>query len=604
MEWRKMRKFAVAMKMKADIGKWARRIFPAGLWTHRFTMAWTGALATTLCFDFLWCLCTNWGGLGFTGTYVSAAVLALVLALPAVLSRRGWIQFVVLLAYDIWLICNLMYARTYFEIIPPASYLLVDNVMQFSDSIWASLRWYDISLPLIAVATVAAMGKKTKQVNIKAYLYTLAAGIGICAAVALANGGITRHIEHLKTKWDRYSAPVSIYTLPVDFVYELTRTLTPVSDSQIAAANAYLSDYRKLMPTDTVTATPARQNVVLVFVESLEGWPIGKTVEGQQITPNMNKWVADTTTWSCMMVESQVGQGRSIDGQLLVSAGLRPTEKYVYSMRHQTHTYPSLAQEMHRAMGTKSYIMSGDRANGWNQGVVAKAFGIDEQHYRGDWDLSESFTRTHHPSDKSLVRQIVERMRSGEYWPEGERALVEVVTFSSHFPFYIPEEHRTIKLNEEYPSVLAGYIEAVNYTDGALGMLVDYLKTRPDWPNTMVVIVGDHEGLATARQEIIADGKARGLVDPGQHVPLIILNAPVPGVREAEMGQVDVYTTVIDQLGINPVWPGLGFSGVSAEGRHPLVPTLEQAPDSLLKRQKTVGQTIIEADMLKDRLHY
>ena len=615
--------------MKEKMTGILRALFPHTLWTRRFLAAWLGAFVTTLAFDVLWSLATNWKGLGFVTAYLFAAVLALLLAMPAVLTRRRWVQVVVLLVYDMWLMANVMYARTYYAVIPPASYALVDNVMQFGDSILASVKWYDFCLPLIAVAAGILMGRRGVRPAMRPYWLTVCVGVAVCAATAWANGGLFGHISYLKSRWNVYSSPAVVYTLPADFVYELFETIEPVDNADIEAAERYLAEHRQIVTVQTQGADsvrPQRDNLVLVIVESLEGWPIGKTVEGQAITPNLDGMLADSATWACLRVQSQAGIGRSIDGQLLISSGLTPTDKFVYSMRYQDSHYPSLAKELHRALGTKSYLLSGDRANAWNQGLVARAFAFDDMRYRTEWDCSESFTHPRNPPDKSLVRQAVDKMRTGDIWPSGQRAFVELITYSSHFPFRIPAEERSIDLKGEYPEHLRGYIEAVNYTDGALGMLVDYLRSRPDWESTMVVIVGDHEGLATARAEALAHPVGGQIVDSGLFVPMIVLNAPVPGRRDAVMGQVDVYSTVLDQMGVRPQWPGLGFSGVSPDKRttSPALPCLtvdyaagypgrpgrvdglpltaaDSAQVSLIDRQARTGATIIAADMLSGR---
>ncbi|MDE5634384.1 MAG: hypothetical protein K2I51_06940, partial [Muribaculaceae bacterium] len=129
-------------------------LLPSSLWHGRFTAAFLGSWATLLCFDLLWCASTNYRPLGFTATYTSSATLALLLALPAFLRRGGAsIQLALLLLTDILLEANLMYGRTYFEEIPPSSYLLAGNVAEFGDSITHSLRLSDLLLPLLAVVT-------------------------------------------------------------------------------------------------------------------------------------------------------------------------------------------------------------------------------------------------------------------------------------------------------------------------------------------------------------------------------------------------------------------------------------------------------------------
>jgi len=93
-------------------------------------------------------------------------------------------------------------------------------------------------------------------------------------------------------------------------------------------------------------------------------------------------------------------------------------------------------------------------------------------------------------------------MQRGEIWPEGEKAYVQIVTYTGHNPFKIPEKFKTISFSGNYPEKLTDYLTTVHYTDQALGRLLDYLKSRPDWHRTMVVIVGDHEALASWRHEM------------------------------------------------------------------------------------------------------
>ena len=42
-------------------------------------------------------------------------------------------------------------------------------------------------------------------------------------------------------------------------------------------------------------------------------------------------------------------------------------------------------------------------------------------------------------------------------------------------------------------------------------------------------------------------------------------NAPVGGYRKAVMGQVDVYPTLLDQMGLDADWRGMGFSALGQQ---------------------------------------
>ena len=100
-----------------------------------------------------------------------------------------------------------------------------------------------------------------------------------------------------------------------------------------------------------------------------------------------------------------------------------------------------------------------------------------------------------------------------------------------------------------------------NYTDHALGILLKYLKSRPDWHETMVVIVGDHEGLAADRADIRRSAEGRRVVSASQYTPFIVLNSPVPMRYNGVLGQVDMYPTILNLMQLdNYYWRGMGQS--------------------------------------------
>lgn len=89
----------------------------------------------------------------------------------------------------------------------------------------------------------------------------------------------------------------------------------------------------------------------------------------------------------------------------------------------------------------------------------------------------------------------------------------------------------------------------------------------------------------------------------------MVINAPVPGHRDAVMGQIDVYSTVLHQMGITPVWPGMGFPATgqrlpSYAAGYPETPAGCDSITRLIDAQPQAGATIIAADLLRHRLAY
>ena len=62
--------------------------------------------------------------------------------------------------------------------------------------------------------------------------------------------------------------------------------------------------------------------------------------------------------------------------------------------------------------------------------------------------------------------------------------------------------------------------------------MISYIKSRPDYDNTSIIITGDHEGLAVYRKCL---SEYYSYVSPNQYTPLIILNTPTE-IGETQIG--------------------------------------------------------------------
>lgn len=596
-------------------------LFPENLWTRRFTYWWLVTLVTLFTFDLLWMGQTTFRPLSFIAFYPYLFLNTTVLVLPAMLSRRSWIQAFVLLITDIIMIANLMYCRTYYNGIPAESYLLVGNLADFTDSVISSFRWYYAVLPFISIAAwIGAkrfIGTDDEKPRFTSYLFTL---FVLCvlawAADAWRGKSLMARIDEMKNDYKVYMCVLPIYQISGYVIFDMLADkdeLTPEIEQNV---NVWLQDHHRLV--DTYYAGRMQNdslrhpdNLIIILCESLESWVLEKEVEGQEVTPNLNRVIKDSATFYAPNVMTQVGPGRSIDGQLLVLTGLLPHTSRVYAFQDPEEKYFYSLPKATREQGGHSTLLTGDKPQTWNQRGVAGAFGMDTVLYNTSWSFDEfDGNKRGYLSDNDLMRQTVEKMKNGEVWQPGGKELIMIVTHSGHDPFRIAKHLRGVEFKENYSKLIDDYMIAANYTDRALGILIDYLKTRPDWDNTMVVITGDHEGLAKLRNDAMKDPNSAKIVDPQQHVPLIVLNSPVPGRFDNEMGQVDIYSTIIDLMGwYDYSWKGMGqsvfdplFPGVAYSSNLGTVSSSkEAAPDIInhLKEAHKVSGWIIQYDLLR-----
>lgn len=77
----------------------------------------------------------------------------------------------------------------------------------------------------------------------------------------------------------------------------------------------------------------------------------------------------------------------------------------------------------------------------------------------------------------------------------------------------------------------------------------------------MVIITGDHEGLADFRAGLCRTEAGKGIVSDQLFTPFIVINSPVGMRYEPVMGQVDIYPTLLNLLHIDTYfWKGMGQS--------------------------------------------
>lgn len=604
--------------MKKKINSILRGLFPASLWTARFTYWWVAALLTLLIFDLLWMSQTTFRPFCFLPFWPYLFLATTLLALPALFTKSRWVHAALLLIVDGVMVANLMYCRTYFNAIPAQSYLLAANLSDFTDSVADSFSWLYLLLPLLTLAAVAGYpsvaGRRDARPRLLPYFVTIAVLTLLAWAADAWRGGPMKHMDGLSINCYKSTCITPVYTIGGFVVHDLMRAkeeLTPEIETEVADWLDAHRQLRGLPAVDTLANQhPGRENLVIILCESLESWPLEKSVEGIELTPYLNSLIADTATFFAPNVVTQAANGRSIDGQLLTLAGMLPMRNSVYSYVAADNTFYTLPKAM-REHGGRSYILTCDKPHVWNQIRVANAFGVDTLLHHTSWNNNEPVGTARRLSDGGFMAQSVEKLRRGEIWPSGERAFLMWVTYSGHNPFRLPEKLRRINFKGDYPEMVKNYMTTANYTDHSLATLIEYLKTRPDWAETMVVIVGDHEGLADRRKEAVRNPHSREFVDAGQHTPLIILNSPVPGRYDGQLGQVDVYSTLIDLMGWSDYcWHGMGQSVLDSDYPGVAIGFADDMcgdPDSVdslrldhLRRARDVSDKILKFDLLKN----
>lgn len=581
------------------------------LWDKTAIIFAVGIFLTFVAFDVIWCMDTTFASFSFFETYATKIIATLALAGVYALTRCRWAQIVVMALLDVLLVANLMYFRTYYSAIPASSYLEAGNLADFKASVTDSLRWADIVLPLITIATavMAFRYKTTKRQPLTAVLKWWAAPLAgfalLLTGVNLCKGGFHKSLRSVRQSAYLCSADAPIFSVFGCIWYDITDAAEPITPEKQAEIERWLASQPKHQPADSVTEK--RSNLLIVFAESLESWVLEKKVDGKEITPCLNRLLKEKSTLYAPNVLTQVKGGRSIDAQLMICSGLLPLMSGTYSSLYYDNTFYTLQKAMRGLKHSRSYLLTIDKVSTWNQGAVARSFGTDTIISYHDFKMTEAFGTHKRIGDASFFQQCREKIERGEVWKPGESVYMQFVTYSGHAPFKLPDHLRTITFPASIPEKAADYMTTAHYTDKAIGDFVAYLKTLPQYKETIVVIVGDHEGLASYRQELVDNPVCRGLVSDKQLTPFVVLNSPVGMRYDKFMGQIDIYPTLLNLMQLDAYrWHGLGQSildprkqGVAVGSVMNVEGTGSDKEVERLKEAHTVSDYMLRYDWLK-----
>lgn len=333
----------------------------------------------------------------------------------------------------------------------------------------------------------------------------------------------------------------NIYSSYQYFTEKSSITLTQSDRDKIAK---WFTQKKEILPDNEYKGIFKGKNLINIQVESLEKFVINQKINGQEITPNLNKLLKNSLYFT--EVYEQVGGGNSSDCDLMTNASVYPIQLGATFLNNPFTYYHSLPKLM-KGMGY--YTTSIQPSNGafWNWKPALTSMGYDRCYDSSEYNITERFNMG--ISDNAFFNQI-EPIIAGQKQP----FFTFLVTLSSHSPFLIPEKDRQLILSGELGrSKIGDYMQAINYTDRQLGMFLDRLQQDGVLDNSVVAIWGDHEGVHKYFPTEIAQMKNQeDWWKNDKHLPLIIYNK---GLSRRDIdttgGQIDIMPTLAYLMGVN-----------------------------------------------------
>lgn len=273
------------------------------------------------------------------------------------------------------------------------------------------------------------------------------------------------------------------------------------------------------------------KNVLIVQLESVQEFVAHKTINGKEITPNLNKFLDENIEFTNMHMQSY---SSTADSEYTMVTSTYPMENGMSYSKYFLNKYDNIFEMFNNKNYYTSY-MHGNVGTFWNRGNVYSRMNIDEISFIDKFeDQSEMIAGF--LADELLYKQGVQKIK------EQETPFMNfIVAASSHTAFDMPgminrEEKVTIDVGRYKDTFFGNYLEAMNYADYAFGILIDELKKEGLYEDTAILVFGDHNGLSMYDEELQEFLKENNPdltdIDLKLNYTRVLAGMKIPGVQE------------------------------------------------------------------------
>ena len=293
------------------------------------------------------------------------------------------------------------------------------------------------------------------------------------------------------------------------------------------------------------------KNIILVQFESLQNFVINDVYNGQELTPNLNKFIKKDSIYFKNYYQ-QVGPGNTSDTEFVIQNSMYPTNDVSIFKNYSENNFYTLPMIL-KEKGYSTYSFHGNDKEFWGRNEIYPRFGIDNFISLEDFNYDE---------EEDLINLGLNDMdffdQSVDHLKEAKNPFYSIlISITSHHPYDMPQELIDIELKEEHEGTIFGnYIQSINYADKAFGDFIEKLKREGLYEDSLIVVYGDHAGLYPARaknKEILSDYLGREYnFDEFMNVPLIfhLPGKNITGTRDIVGGAVDILPTMLNLLDI------------------------------------------------------
>jgi phosphoglycerol transferase MdoB-like AlkP superfamily enzyme len=495
-----------------------------------------------------------------SSTYPAAASIAILIAISILLKNKSRVKFLFImdLIISIAILVDINYFRYFKDLISipviKNGFLLgdvkssVNSLFKIKDLLY--LCDFLVLIPLMSI-------RKHFNFENDAFIKRLAASFLILIIAGCTNSYYFYELSKeqprlISTMYNKVYIEKKLGLINTHGI-DIFNTLKNDASRKIALSKtkeAEIQNYLEANTTETSTALKGAgkgKNVIMIQVEALQNFVINANVDGQEITPNLNKLAGKSIYFDNYYY--QVSSGGTSDAEFLSNNSLYPSPSGAAYYMYYDNDYNSLAKAL-KTQGYNTNVFHGYKETFWNRNIMYKAEGFDNYYSEKDFNIDETVGLG--LSDKSFLNQSIEKLKTLK-----DPYFSFLITLSSHFPFDDTQKYGSFSAGKYEGSLLGNYIKAIHYTDEQLGMFLQKLDEEGITKDSIIVLYGDHNAIPKENQKELAD--FTGIQNMNdlewaklQKVPMMIHfpNDEYAETNHITSGQIDLYPTLCNILDI------------------------------------------------------
>lgn len=300
-------------------------------------------------------------------------------------------------------------------------------------------------------------------------------------------------------------------------------------------------------PNQELFGVAQNKNVILVSMESLQSFVINEKVNGQEITPFLNKFIKESFYFDHFY--HQTGQGKTSDSEFIIDNSLYPLSRGAVFFTHSANEFYAIPE----ILDNNGYFTASLHANNksfWNRDIMYDSLGYDRFFSYTDYEINKENSVGWGMKDIEFFQQSIQHLKR---MPKPFYA--KFITLTNHFPFELEEQDQLINSYTSKDKTVNHYFSTVRYLDEALKTFITELKDVGLYENSIIILYGDHYGISDnhnkAMREFLGQEITPFIATQLQRVPLIV---HIPGMIGKTFptvaGQIDLKPTILHLLGI------------------------------------------------------